>query len=177
MPRYDLPNHAPQPLRLVQRLVNTVDFERDRDWLADLLAEEGVEATAGELERAREVREAIRELLYANNRQATDGDPHAVLSRAAGRADFTLDLEAPSLVPSAGGVDGLLGRVLAVAYGAMVDGSWSRLKACRNHGCRWAFYDYSRNRSASWCSMQLCGNRTKTRTYRRRHGSATQRSS
>jgi predicted RNA-binding Zn ribbon-like protein len=52
----------------------------------------------------------------------------------------------------------------------MVDGSWSRLKACRNHGCRWAFYDYSRNRSASWCSMQLCGNRTKTRTYRRRRG-------
>ncbi|HEY7604623.1 MAG TPA: CGNR zinc finger domain-containing protein [Gaiellaceae bacterium] len=169
MPRYDLPNHAPEPLRLVQRLVNTVDFERDRDWLGDLLADEGVQATPGELERARDVREAIRELLYANNRQPTEGDPYGLLRRAADRAGFTLDLEAPTLTAAAPGVDGLLGRVLAVAYGAMVDGSWNRLKACRNHGCRWAFYDYSRNRSASWCSMQLCGNRTKTRAYRRRH--------
>ena len=79
MPRYDLPNHAPEPLRLVQRLVNTVDFERDRDWLAGLLAEEGIQATEVELDRALEVREAIRELLYANNRQATEGDPYGVL--------------------------------------------------------------------------------------------------
>ena len=172
MPRYDLPNAAPEPLRLVQRLVNTVDFERDRDWLDDLLAEEGVTPTRAELERARETREAIRELLYANNRQPVDGDPHAVLRRAAERARLTLDLEPPTLAPRAGGVDGLLGRVLAVAYAAMVDGSWARLKACRNHGCRWAFYDYSKNRSASWCSMQLCGNRTKTRSYRRRHAAA-----
>jgi predicted RNA-binding Zn ribbon-like protein len=168
VPRYDLPHQAPEPLRLVQRLVNTVDFERDRDWLADLLAEEGVDPTPAELERAREVREAIRELLYANNRQPMEGDPHATLRRAAARARLTLDLEQPALVPAAPGVDGLLGRVLASAHGAMLDGTWPRLKACRNHGCRWAFYDYSRNRSASWCSMQICGNRTKTRTYRRR---------
>jgi predicted RNA-binding Zn ribbon-like protein len=173
VPRYDLPNKAPEPLRLVQRLVNTVDFERDRDWLPELLAEEGVEATADELEQARETREAIRELLYVNNRQPVEGDPHAALRRAADRAGFTLDLEIPALTPRASGVDGLVGRVLGVVYGAMADGSWSRLKACRNHGCRWAFYDYSRNRSASWCSMQLCGNRTKTRAYRRRHGAAT----
>jgi predicted RNA-binding Zn ribbon-like protein len=168
VPRYDLPNVAPEPLRLVQRFVNTVDFERDRDWLADLLGEEGIEATPAAVARAGEAREAIRELLYANNRQPVEGDPHAILRRAAARARFTLDLEHPALAPDAPGVDGLVGRVLAVAYSAMVDGSWSRLKACRNHGCRWAFYDYSRNRSANWCSMQLCGNRTKTRVYRRR---------
>ena len=92
-----------------------------------------------------------------------------MLREAADRASFTLDLAAPAVVADAPGVDGLLGRVLAVAYGAMIDGTWPRLKACRNHGCRWAFYDESRNRSASWCSMQLCGNRTKTRAYRRRH--------
>jgi predicted RNA-binding Zn ribbon-like protein len=112
----------------------------------------------------------MRELLYANNRQPVDGDPHATLRRAADRARLTLDLQQPALVTNAPGVDGFLGRVLSAAYAAMLDGSWSRLKACRNHGCRWAFYDYSRNRSASWCSMQLCGNRTKTRTYRRRRG-------
>ena len=67
-----------------------------------------------------------------------------------------------------GGLEGVLGRVLAASFTAIADGSWRRLKACRNHGCRWAFYDYSKNRSASWCSMQLCGNRTKTRAYRAR---------
>ena len=59
----------------------------------------------------------------------------------------------------------LLG-VVAIVLGAMLDGTWSRLKACRN--CCWSFYDYSPNRSATWCSMQLCGNRSKTRTYRTR---------
>jgi predicted RNA-binding Zn ribbon-like protein len=57
-------------------------------------------------------------------------------------------------------------EVVAVFVRASLDGSFRRLKACRN--CRWSFYDYSPNRSATWCSMQLCGNRTKTRAYRRR---------
>jgi predicted RNA-binding Zn ribbon-like protein len=59
-----------------------------------------------------------------------------------------------------------LDAVAAVVLGAMLDGSWARLKACRN--CNWSFYDYSPNRSATWCSMQICGNRAKTRAYRRR---------
>jgi predicted RNA-binding Zn ribbon-like protein len=52
----------------------------------------------------------------------------------------------------------------------MLDGTWERLKACRN--CRWSFYDYSPNRSGTWCSMQLCGNRRKTRAYRKRKRAA-----
>src|SRR5207247_1958223 len=62
-----------------------------------------------------------------------------------------------------------LAGILVAVHDAMADGSWSRLKACRN--CRWAFYDYSKNRSASWCSMRLCGNRIKTRAYRSRRSS------
>ena len=62
--------------------------------------------------------------------------------------------------------DDALGRIVAVAVTAMLDGTWPRLKVCRN--CGWSFYDYSKNRSASWCSMQLCGNRAKTRAYRKR---------
>jgi predicted RNA-binding Zn ribbon-like protein len=59
-----------------------------------------------------------------------------------------------------------LGEVVAIAFAALFDGSFARLKACRN--CHWSFYDYSPNRSATWCSMQLCGNRRKTRAYCRR---------
>ena len=59
-----------------------------------------------------------------------------------------------------------LDELVACALDAMLDGSWARLKACRNS--HRSFYDYSPNRSAAWCSMQLCGNRAKTRAYRRR---------
>ena len=173
MPRYDLPKAAPRPLRHVQLFVNSIDLSHEREWLADWLEEQGVRPTAAAMRRARGVREAIRELLYANNRQPGRSDPYPVLARAADAARLSLDLRGPEIVARAAGIDGALGRVLAIVYTAMQDGTFARLKACRNHDCRWAFYDYSKNRSASWCSMQLCGNRTKTRAYRRRHRAAT----
>ncbi len=167
-PRYDLPNAAPEPLRSVQTFVNTVNLERGDDWLRSWVEERGPSPGDAELAGARRVREAIRELLYANNAQPVQGDPWLELRAAADAAEFTIDLAAPALVARAGGLDGVIGDVLATSFGAMADGTWRRLKACRNHGCRWAFYDYSKNRSGSWCSMQLCGNRTKTRAYRAR---------
>jgi predicted RNA-binding Zn ribbon-like protein len=165
-PRYDLPNAAPEPLRLVQLFVNTINLESGDEWLAAWLEEQGVKPSARELDQAREVREAIRELLFANSGQRVKGDPAAALNRAGSvlRADFA----SGELKAEVEGLAGALGRVLAIAFKAMADGTWSRLKACRNHRCRWAFYDESRNRSARWCSMQLCGNRTKTRAYRAR---------
>jgi predicted RNA-binding Zn ribbon-like protein len=62
-----------------------------------------------------------------------------------------------------------LGAILAIVYQSMADGTWSRLKACRSDTCQWAFYDTSKNRSAHWCTMAVCGNRAKARAYRRRH--------
>jgi predicted RNA-binding Zn ribbon-like protein len=167
-PRYDIPNAAPEPLMLVQQFVNTVNVESGDDWLAGWFEKQGVTATPQDLERARVVREAVRELLYANNRQPVEHEPWPVLAVAADAASFSIDLMRPDLVARAGGSDGAVGRVLATSFLAMLDGSWPRLKCCRNHHCRWAFYDYSKNRSASWCSMRLCGNRTKTRAYRSR---------
>jgi predicted RNA-binding Zn ribbon-like protein len=153
----------------VQRFVNTVNLESGEDWLARWFDEEGVASGDEHLDRARVVREAIRELLYENNSQRADADARTLLTAAADAAAFSIDFTGPALAARAPGVDGAVGRVLAVAYLSMLDGTWPRLKCCRNHHCRWAFYDYSKNRSASWCSMQLCGNRTKTRAYRRRH--------
>ncbi len=42
------------------------------------------------------------------------------------------------------------------------------MKACPDAHCGWLFYDASRNASSTWCSMSICGNRTKTAAYRRR---------
>ena len=147
-------------------LVNTTDGH-ERELLPEWLEERDVPATPSALARARAVREALRELLIANNeRREPASDATETLERAAARAHLSIELSPPELVALADGVDGAVGRVLAAAFECMRDGSWPRLKACRN--CHWAFYDESRNRSAAWCSMQLCGNRLKTRAYRRR---------
>ncbi|MFD1547950.1 CGNR zinc finger domain-containing protein [Nonomuraea guangzhouensis] len=70
----------------------------------------------------------------------------------------------PELVPLEDGVRGGLARITA----AVTDQSWHRLKVCAEGMCQWAFIDSSKNRSRSWCSMRVCGNRTKTRAYRAR---------
>ena len=68
------------------------------------------------------------------------------------------------LVPVAGGVTGALACIAA----AMTGDSGDRLKVCAEETCPWAFIDGSSNRSRSWCSMRVCGNRTRTRAYRAR---------
>ena len=165
MPRYDVPKAAPEPLRFVQRFVNTVDHEHHREWigtpaeLADFL---GCEQADVDVERAHELREALRMLLRANNGAPLDPGALAAVNRVATGLRLELDDEGRVVF----GAEEPLARVVAVAFGAMLEGTWPRLKACRN--CKWAFYDYSKNRAASWCSMQLCGNRLKTRAYRSR---------
>ncbi len=160
MPNYDLPNAAPEPLRLVQRFVNSVDREHEREWLPAWLAEHGLPAAA--YERASELREAFRSLLRVNNVGGTAPDAVRLIGEVA-RASVVVELGENGV--SLTGTDPL-GEVTAVALTAMLDGTWPRLKVCRK--CEWAFYDYSKNRSGSWCSMQLCGNRLKTRAYRKR---------
>jgi predicted RNA-binding Zn ribbon-like protein len=118
------------------------------------------------------VREALRELLRANNGIAVDeAAAAAILDAAARRAGLAVRFEAGviRLVPRERGVQGGLGSVLAAAAEAMADGSWRRLKACRADDCRWAFVDHARNHSRQWCDMRVCGNREKARLFRQRH--------
>jgi predicted RNA-binding Zn ribbon-like protein len=174
---------APGQLALVQGFVNTREAERDWEALPDpeslrsWLRRRGLLTNGGAIEdsevvRARDVREALRALLAANNETAgVDGEAIRTLNRAAGRAGLTVRFGQDgraALSPTAGGVDGALGRVLAAVHAGMEEGTWGRMKACRNQGCLWAFYDRSKNHSGRWCSMDVCGNRTKTRAYRRR---------
>jgi len=165
VPWYDVPKAAPEPLRLVQRFVNTVDHEHHREWIgtpAELAEFLGCEEAEVDVERAHELREALRMLLRANNGAPLDAGALGTVNRAAAGVRLELDERGRVEVAAADP----LARIVAVAFGAMLEGTWARLKACRN--CKWAFYDYSKNRAASWCSMQLCGNRLKTRAYRSR---------
>ena len=175
-------DQAPGELELVRRFVNTLELDSGddelsspaalQDWLKANLRIRGGAATSSDLHSARQLREAIRELLLENNGMNTRKEAALTLSRAASRARLALRFDPTGrarLEPTAGGVAGALGRLVAVVAAAMADGSWSRLKACRADECGWAFYDSARNRSRHWCSMAVCGNRTKARAYRRRH--------
>jgi predicted RNA-binding Zn ribbon-like protein len=94
-----------------------------------------------------------------------------IVNRAAGELPLQLrfgpDGE-PILGPRPDGVRGALAALLAGIALAKAQGTWSRLKVCSSDTCQWAFYDRSKNHSGRWCSMQVCGNRTKTRAYRAR---------
>jgi predicted RNA-binding Zn ribbon-like protein len=155
----------PVPAELVRDFVNTYDVEAQADELsspAELamwLRERGLvgphdRATDDDLHTAHALREGLRAAL---RREAADLPdlPLRVAVHAGG---------APELVPVRDGVPGGLARICAAAVAA----SWDRLKVCAEDTCQWAFIDSSKNRSRSWCSMRICGNRTKTRAYRAR---------
>ena len=69
---------------------------------------------------------------------------------------------------AARGIDAAIGALFAITARAMIDGSWQRLKACPGQHCGWTFYDRSRNLSAHWCSMKVCGDCEKARAYYQR---------
>ena len=162
---------APGRLELVRRFANTVDPEHTRevlhspaklhDLLVELgLLEPGTRVTSRDLAAALDLRDRIRALALANNGEPTEATLDAGL--AVHVDEHTAQLATPP------DVDGAFAALAGIVYTATVDGTWPRLKACRRDICRWLFYDRSRNRSGVWCSMAVCGNRTKTRAYRSR---------
>jgi predicted RNA-binding Zn ribbon-like protein len=61
-----------------------------------------------------------------------------------------------------------LAGLLLIVRDAQRQGSWPRLKACRNPDCWWAFYDRPHARRGAWCDMATCGNMIKNRNLRAR---------
>jgi predicted RNA-binding Zn ribbon-like protein len=173
---------APEPLRLIQGFLNTHDIAtgadaiRDaggwRGWLVEHgLVGESAPVHAAEAQRAMALREALRELAEANSARRVAAAAVERLNETAGRCRLVARFDAQGrgrLAAEDAGAAGALGRLLAVVLTAMADGSWERLKICREDTCRRAFYDRSRNRSGAWCSMAVCGNRAKARLFRSR---------
>jgi predicted RNA-binding Zn ribbon-like protein len=171
---------APGDLALVQAFANTKDLLTQQDVLTDpemlrawLMTRQLLRRDATideeEFQRALAFREALRSLVCVNTGAPLDAGVREVLDAAAWRAHLTLRFSPEghaSLEPSATGLDLALGRLLAIVFTSMSEGSWARLKACRNEACQWIYYDTSKNRVGAWCTMTMCGNRVKTATYR-----------
>jgi predicted RNA-binding Zn ribbon-like protein len=175
---------APGTLALVQDFVNTRNYFQGGDLLADAegatrrliergLLEEGESLSEAERRRLVSFREALRGLLLAHNGAAEPGPDAESLNDLVASVPlgvrFGVDGR-PALEPAAedGLAERVVARLLAEVVRAEAEGRWGRMKACRNEGCRWAFYDASKNGMGRWCNMQVCGARHKMRAYRDR---------
>jgi predicted RNA-binding Zn ribbon-like protein len=173
---------APGRLALLQRFVNTWnhDFPQDWDrlgtpekaraWLARtrLIAPDSP-VSAAETKRLQRLREALRELVLSNHGTRPPGQDAWLVAREAERVWLRIEVDptgTTSLRPRSHGVEGAIAQLLGILHEAELTHAWPRLKGCRQ--CGYAFFDRSKNRSAAWCAMSICGNRTKNRTYRKR---------
>jgi predicted RNA-binding Zn ribbon-like protein len=174
---------APGRLAFVQAFLNTfwdLDGDGSETWSTPGAYEAwlrargfgGAAASAGDLDRALALRDALRALCRANHDDGAapvalatlDGIAHAVAPAAA----LAPSLRTGALDPAGDGPDAACALALGIVFAARADGTFARLKACPHAHCGWAFYDASRNRSGQWCSMRICGNRTKGEAFRRR---------
>ncbi|MFI0354138.1 CGNR zinc finger domain-containing protein [Actinomadura sp. 9N407] len=180
-PRADSPSAL-----LLRDFVNTLDVEcatdaidtppRLAEWLAARsLVPRRTAAEKVDVTTAAALREGLRAAMLGHHGPDASAMP-AELEGALERLPLRLALieGRPSLVPHGTGAAAGLARVAAAVMESVADGTWTRLKVCQESTCLWAFLDTSKNRSRSWCSMSVCGNRTKTRTYRARRRTAPQ---
>ena len=186
---------VPPELALLYDFVNTLDRRRYIEngvahsggddlgtppqlelWLRNHgLLQRGEHIRNGDLRAAVELRRAIRAFLQATPQERA-GDKASAHQLTAASRKFPLmlvvsDDGAVVLEPVPG--SSALGRVLAQMIGLAETGRLARLKTCATEECRWVFFDRSKPANRHWCSSARCGNRQKTRAYRRRQREAS----
>jgi predicted RNA-binding Zn ribbon-like protein len=156
-------------VELVVSFLNTLDVEQDTDvldeparWREWVTGQSLAPALTGippgaRLDQVRSVRDALRAAVIDGH------EPGGALPDTGGMVRVELHRGVPTLVAG-----DPVGAVLAASARLAVLGDWDRVKICPAEDCRWAFFDHSRNRSRTWCSMRVCGNRTKARNWRER---------
>jgi predicted RNA-binding Zn ribbon-like protein len=147
--------------------VNTLDLESDVDALDGAEARARFGLAEDEVPGARELRESLRAALLAH----AGHPPHRAVTPlgellATAPLVVTVDAADGSAALAPADESPLLSRVAAAVAQALVEGTWTRLKACEAADCHWAYYDRSPAGRGRWCSMQVCGARAKMRRYR-----------
>jgi len=152
------------------------NFERLRA-PADLgrwFVEEGLLASAPpvsrrELEDARELREAIFRIARLAGKGTPDRADVAVLNTWAARPALAPQLDGGGRALAWQGSAAYALATLARDAADLVTGPYAqRVRQCAADDCALMFVDTSRPGQRRWCSMDLCGNRSKTKSYRRR---------
>lgn len=181
---------APGGLVFVQELMNTIaagkprreDFLADlptaQGWLNDALSDWATMTGAApfsiilkqeDLDKLRDFRDDLRRAVAT----ADDGT-----APSAGSNPTTLPAVSVSMqwgdsghvqpLPRGSGWRKLASLAAIEVFQAQQDGSWGRVKTCRNPRCAVAFFDRSRNNSGVWHNVKVCGNAANLRAYRAR---------
>jgi len=77
--------------------------------------------------------------------------------RKSGFIRSSADLTVTSLAP--------IGPILESAGALLTSPDRSHIRECGDQSCRWLFLDTTKNHSRRWCSMDICGSRSKARRY------------
>ena len=174
---------APGELELVHAFLNTWDMagprerfgspERMQSWFAKRsLIGPAAAVTKSDFEAVLKLRDGLRGVLHAaSHEQPVDRKSVWDLNHIAETFPLIVNFDqqgVPGLLPTGSNVTAALGRILAIVATSTLDGTWERLKICRNPDCQRTFFDSSKNRSAVWCTTQGCGNKLNARAYRAR---------
>jgi len=171
------PSHAElswEGLVALLEATRIVSAERGAQLLA--LPQSDPQAAEGLLLKARRLSSSTRKAFTAMHRKQkiagewvepvneilriTEGHDELIFEDGAWRMEF---------VAREGGLDWLLAAIARSAAELVAEGSRAPLRLCANPQCGLFFYDKSRTHRRRWCSMSICGNRSKVATFARRH--------
>ncbi|WP_026411592.1 CGNR zinc finger domain-containing protein [Actinomadura oligospora] len=143
------------------------------------LAEADPDAAAESLDRTRELREALHDLVTALIRQDAPGPAEAMSrveehwKRAAAAARLTVGEDGArfGVGVETSGLEYLNHELVLRAADLFRDPPLERTRVCPGQRCGWVFIDTSRGGRRRWCDMATCGNASKGRTHyqRKRH--------
>jgi predicted RNA-binding Zn ribbon-like protein len=143
------------------------------DWMSQRGLSTRAKITPAMFDTALQLRTGVRAYLQCD---PADRNKAAAQALDAAMRLFPLVAEAhgDGMVLRGSRSDALAGLSVVVAelYDGSVTGTLDRLKTCAAEECRRVFFDRSKPATRRWCMSTLCGNRTKTRTYRERHRDA-----
>ncbi|MEV0704772.1 CGNR zinc finger domain-containing protein [Saccharopolyspora sp. NPDC050389] len=170
---------------LIIAFANTLDIEDETDALADAaglarwLVDAGLTGstpvvTADDHARCHRFRSGVREVLGIDDRRShvlADADSvlrelPLLVSASAALQDGGPALQPAPELPVVHRAFAGLASALAVL---LITGEIERIKRCPAEDCGWVFWDSSKNRSRRWCSMRVCGNRNKARSFASRN--------
>ena len=128
------------------------------------------------LHKSRQLREALRTIFGAMARREklsrewmgpinevlriTEGHDELVSREGRWQIEF---------VAREGGLDWLLAAIARSAAEIVAEGPNARVRLCANPLCGLLFYDNSRTHRRRWCSMSVCGNRSKVAAFAKKH--------
>jgi predicted RNA-binding Zn ribbon-like protein len=148
----------------IERLATPRDLSR---WLAEAGVAGAAPASRELLDAARELREAIRRVLGCAREGGRPAAPDVALVNEWARSPVPAwqigrDFERVSVGTDP--VTGALAQVARESVELVTGPELARVRSCA--GCTLLFIDRSRPGTRRWCSMERCGNRSKTTRYR-----------